>query len=333
MWQGWSCGLVHYAGGNATDPIWRVLASSQGISSKTPLRPQHSNPNPNPNPLTNQLWCIDFLTPPHLSSSLTDFLSFLNLLCHTKTDARFMQDASKAVWSILYVCVAFSPSLKQDFIVYRSSKVSRRPDCIFEIHQLRQSGFSRVYSNCCCVILSSADSCRNIHIYADAIIKTNAMIKTQEDFFIKIYTSHFIARVRKGCSGFAYERELETEHKLQYFDLSRLNCHVVFLVSWCPTGGLGVHSAGCWLSLLHLISIFSGPQTPSGFPRAPLVRCGFPYHISSPTVWNSPGNCATHQGPKALRPDVAFPTTSRFQLSGTLWPELNCFNFRLDCVI
>ena len=28
----------------------------------------------------------------------------------------------------------------------------------------------------------------------------DAMIKSQEDFFIKIYTSHFIARVRKGCS-------------------------------------------------------------------------------------------------------------------------------------
>ena len=53
----------------------------------------------------------------------------------------------KAVWSIAYVSVAFFPSLKQNFIAYRSSKVS---DCIFEIHQLRQSGFSRVYSNCCC---------------------------------------------------------------------------------------------------------------------------------------------------------------------------------------
>ena len=36
------------------------------------------------------------------------------------------------------------------FQVYRSSKVSWRPDCIFEIHQLWKSGFSRVYSNCCC---------------------------------------------------------------------------------------------------------------------------------------------------------------------------------------
>ena len=54
--------MVHCPGENATDPIWRVLASSDGISSWTPLKPQHSNPNPNP--LANQLWSIDFLTPP-----------------------------------------------------------------------------------------------------------------------------------------------------------------------------------------------------------------------------------------------------------------------------
>ena len=61
-----------------------------------------------------------------------------------------MQDGQKAVWSIPYVSVAFFPSLKQNFIAYRSSKVSWRPDCIFEIHQLWQSGFSRVYSNSGC---------------------------------------------------------------------------------------------------------------------------------------------------------------------------------------
>ena len=42
--------------------------------------------------------------------------------------------------------MAFFPSLKQNFIAYRSSKVA---DCIFEIHQPWQSGFSRVYSNYC----------------------------------------------------------------------------------------------------------------------------------------------------------------------------------------
>ena len=58
-----------------------------------------------------------------------------------------MQDGRKAVWSIPYISVAFFASLKQNFIAYCSSKVS---DCIFEIHQLWESDFSRVYSNCCC---------------------------------------------------------------------------------------------------------------------------------------------------------------------------------------
>ena len=105
--------------------------------------------------LTLTLWPINSgvlisLLLPHLWSSLTDSLPSLNLLCHSKTDARFMQYAPKAVWSIPYVSVAFFSSLKQNFIAYRSSKVSSRPDCIFEMHPLRQSGFSRVYSNCCC---------------------------------------------------------------------------------------------------------------------------------------------------------------------------------------
>ena len=102
------------------------------------------------------LWPIDSgvltsLLLPHLSSSLTDSLPSLTFLCHSKTDAPFMQDALKAVWSIPYVSVAsFFPSLKHNFIAYRSSKVSSRPDCIFEIHQLWQSAFCRVYFNCCC---------------------------------------------------------------------------------------------------------------------------------------------------------------------------------------
>ena len=61
-----------------------------------------------------------------------------------------MQVGWKAVWSIPYVSVAFFPSLKQNFIAYLSSKVSSRPDCIFENPQLWHSSFSRVYSNCCC---------------------------------------------------------------------------------------------------------------------------------------------------------------------------------------
>ena len=90
------------------------------------------------------------LTPlllPHLLSPLGDPLPFLNRLCYSKTDARFMPGCPKAVWRFPYVSVAFFPSLKQDFIAYHSSS---RPDCTFEISQLWQSGFSRVYSNSCC---------------------------------------------------------------------------------------------------------------------------------------------------------------------------------------
>ena len=100
--------------------------------------------------LANQLLSIDFLTPPPPLIIPHRLLPSLNLLCYLKTDARFMQDSPKAVWSISYVSVAFFLSLKQNFIAYHSPKVSSHPDCIFEIHQLWQSGFSRVYSNCCC---------------------------------------------------------------------------------------------------------------------------------------------------------------------------------------
>ena len=55
-----------------------------------------------------------------------------------------MQDALKAVWSIPYVSVTFFPSFQKNVIIYRSSKVSSRLDCIFEIYQLWKSGFSRV---------------------------------------------------------------------------------------------------------------------------------------------------------------------------------------------
>ena len=105
--------------------------------------------------LTLTLWPINSsvltsLLLPSNSSSLTESLPSLNRLCHSKTDARSMQDGRKAVWRIPYVSMAFFPSLKQNFIAYRSSKVSSRPGCIFEIHQLWESGFSRVYSNYCC---------------------------------------------------------------------------------------------------------------------------------------------------------------------------------------
>ena len=92
LWQGWSCGLVHCPAGNATEPIWRVLASSDAISSCTPLKPQHSNLNPKP--FARQLWYIDFLPPP--TPLIIPHRQGVNLLCHSKPDARSMQDGRKA---------------------------------------------------------------------------------------------------------------------------------------------------------------------------------------------------------------------------------------------
>ena len=136
-----------WTGVNATDPIWRVLASSQGISSWTPLKPQHSNPNSNP--LAYQLWFIDFLTPstpltiPHRLPAFLESLMPLKNWCliHARCSQRSLKHSIRFF--------GIFPNLKQNVIAYRSSKVPLHPDCIFEIHQLWQSGFSRVYSNCC----------------------------------------------------------------------------------------------------------------------------------------------------------------------------------------
>ena len=94
--------------------------------------------------------CIDFLTPPTpliIPHRLPAFLeSHMPLKNWCSIYARWSKSSLK---NSIRFCDIF-PSLKQNFIAYRSSKVSWRPDCIFEIHQLWQSGFSRVYSNCCC---------------------------------------------------------------------------------------------------------------------------------------------------------------------------------------
>ena len=133
---------MHCPAGNATDLIWRVLTSSDGISFWTPLKPQHSNPNH----LANQLWCIDFLTLPTPLIIPHRLPAFLESLMPLKNWSSIQARCSKSsLKHSIRFCDIF-PSLKHNFIAYRSSKVS---DCIFEIYQQWQSGFSRVYSNCC----------------------------------------------------------------------------------------------------------------------------------------------------------------------------------------
>ena len=113
--------------------------------SLTPLKPQHSNLNPNHNPLANQL-----LTPPTPLINPHKLVAFLESLMPLKNwcsiHTRWWKSSLKhSIW----FCGIF-PSLKQNFIAYRSSKEIWHPDWFFEIHHLWQSGFNRVYSNGCC---------------------------------------------------------------------------------------------------------------------------------------------------------------------------------------
>ena len=135
---------MHCPGGNATDPIWKVLASSDVISSWTPLKPQYSNPNPYP--FANHILCADFLTPPtpliipHRLPAVLESLMPLKNWC--SIHAILSQSSLK--YSI-YFCGIFS-KFKTEFYCI---SFFRTPDWIFEIHQLWQKGFSRVHSSCC----------------------------------------------------------------------------------------------------------------------------------------------------------------------------------------
>ena len=132
----------------------------------------------------------------------------------------------------------------------------------------------------CYVIHSSISSQR--HNNKDAVTKTDAGRKTQEDFFKKIFTSHFIAKVRKGCSRFACERELETEHNWNILTPHSYGRHVVSFLFFDAQPE--VQRPLCWVitfftaSYQHLLrtSTHQGPKAPSAW-------CGFLNHISSIT--------------------------------------------------
>ena len=139
-----------------------------------------------------------------------------------------------------------------------------------------------------CYILTYADSHLHTCTYICRIIHNDTMIMTHAGrrlLYKYICTSHFIGKGSKRVTQGLRVRGSWRSNRTAIFwphCYGRQRC--VFLVlPGCSTGGPGAHSAAWWLSLLHLISNLSGPQTPSGFPRAPSAGCGFPYHISSIT--------------------------------------------------
>ena len=186
--------LVHCPGGNATDPIWRVLASSDWISFWTPLKLQHSNPNPNP--LANQLCRIDFLTPPAPLIIIQRLPTFLESLMPLKNWCSI-----HARWSKI--------SLNHSIRFY---------DCTFEIHQLWQSGFSRVYSNCCCScsfepeIINLRQSSHNIH--SNNILNFHESTTILNDHTKKVWKLII-------CASCVYKEDLAL-NSLQWLNILRL---------------------------------------------------------------------------------------------------------------
>ena len=132
----------------------------------------------------------------------------------------------------------------------------------------------------------------------------------------------------QGFERLACERMVETERKLHILTPLLWPSRCV-LFSWCwgplHRGFPRASSVGCGFSY-HISSLTlweSAGNCIGGFPSAPSVGCGFPYHIWSLAAWKSAGNCigGFREPPRS---GVAFLTTSGlyclefyWQLSGT----------------
>ena len=133
------------------------------------------------------------------------------------------------------------------------------------------------------VVLSSADSCRNIHIYTDAM--NNRHMQTSLTI---MYLSFRGERFENVYSRFACGRVLEIEHNCNI--LTPKLMAVTLCLSYSPEAQpevrkptlLGNGFLYCILSATSLV-----PKLHRGSRWPPSARCGFPYHISSFSNWNS----------------------------------------------
>ena len=77
----------------------------------------------------------------------------------------------------------------------------------------------------------------------------NTQHKMSDTVLSEKYTSHFIDRV-------VCERDLETEQNCKILTPTLMAISVFFPVFLdCSTRGLRTHSAGCWISLPHLVTM------------------------------------------------------------------------------
>ena len=118
-------------------------------------------------------------------------------------------------------------------------------------------------------------------------IHTDEMNSRRRKTSLIIFTSYFIARVRKGRVGFYCERELEIEHNCNILTPKLMDVNVVSF-SFSRAAQTEAQSPLCWVMAFFIASY---------------------QHL----LW-----IPTHQGPKPLRPGVAFPTTSCLTPSPTV---------------
>ena len=95
--------------------------------------------------------------------------------------------------------------------------------------------------------------------------------------FLEKYTSHFIW---KGCVWEGVGDRTELQHTDPH---SYGHQHFFPVLLGCSTGGLGPSLSGCWFSLPHLISNWSGLQTD-------WISCALSYII----VQRPPSSCGRH---------------------------------------
>ena len=97
--------------------------------------------------------------------------------------------------------------------------------------------------------------------------------QTQEDFFNKIFTSHFIARFRKGLLKVCVWEGAGDRTELKYFDPHSYGCQrcvflVLLMLNWRPWGPL------CWVLAFFTASYQQLLWSPNsiGVPEGPLSR-------------------------------------------------------------
>ena len=141
-------------------------------------------------------------------------------------------------------------------------------------------------------------------IYTDAI-KQDAVTKTQEG-----------RRMKDKDAGRLLYKYILPLTLLQGFE--RVVQGLRVRGSWRPNINCNFLTPLLWPSRCVFLVLLMLGSTPFGFPRAPSVGSGFPYHIWPLAVWNPTGNCFLDSNSTALN-NNSTPTrspTGPFSIAG-----------------